>query len=171
MRSSTDGMYQQNKRVKKLMIIALMRAKAASRKGDDKKWGKMRRPLTCKTNGFELVEVSCRSSCCSWAGCPIIFWTPSQLFIFCLQHRQFHHSPVLRSLMISTHRESGHNNKETAFDFSVENQAKIKEILSRYPSNYKAVPISSFFYFLYFLYFYLLIVCHHSASRPGAAPK
>jgi hypothetical protein len=54
------------------------------------------------------------------------------------QARLFHASPVARSLMISGHRDSAHNNKDTPFEFTPENQKKVQEILSKYPTNYKA---------------------------------
>jgi NADH dehydrogenase (ubiquinone) flavoprotein 2 len=40
--------------------------------------------------------------------------------------------------MISGHRDSTHNNKDTPFEFTPENQKKVQEILSKYPANYKA---------------------------------
>ena len=43
--------------------------------------------------------------------------------------------------MISQHRESAHNNKDTPFEFTPANQKKVQEILARYPTNYKAVRL------------------------------
>ena len=35
------------------------------------------------------------------------------------------------------HRDEGHNNSETEFDFTEANYERVVEVLSRYPSNYK----------------------------------
>ncbi|KAL6771227.1 NUO5 [Auxenochlorella protothecoides x Auxenochlorella symbiontica] len=40
--------------------------------------------------------------------------------------------------IFNIHRHEPHNNWETEFDFTKENMAKAKEILSRYPENYQA---------------------------------
>jgi hypothetical protein len=48
-----------------------------------------------------------------------------------------HRSAPARTLMISQHRDSAHNNKSTPFEF--QDLKKVDEILARYPSNYKAV--------------------------------
>eukprot|EP00171_Calliarthron_tuberculosum_P019876 IDg19876t1 len=44
---------------------------------------------------------------------------------------------------LNVHRETGHNNAETPFDFSEENYKEIDKILAKYPKNYKASAVIS----------------------------
>jgi hypothetical protein len=88
----------------------------------------------------------------------------------------------MRSLMISQHRDSAHNNKNIPFDFTPENKTKVADILSRYPSNYKAVRFKKFINqfeptpieisILYFSPRFLIYSgCHHPIAGSCAASK
>jgi len=52
--------------------------------------------------------------------------------------KSLHSSVVSRADAVNSHRDSEGNTMETPFDFSDENYGKIREILRKYPTNYKA---------------------------------
>jgi hypothetical protein len=92
--------------------------------------------------------------------------------------RQLHRSAPAQSLMISQHRDTEYNNKDTPFEFTAENQKKVLDILSRYPSNYKAVRFLNLIQLANVIsldsissFLPLVAGCHVASARFGAAPE
>ncbi|KAH6644174.1 thioredoxin-like [2Fe-2S] ferredoxin-domain-containing protein [Boeremia exigua] len=57
------------------------------------------------------------------------------------QWRAFSASPAARSDNLMVHRDTAENNASIPFKFTAQNEQLIKEIVSRYPSNYKKAAV------------------------------
>jgi len=55
--------------------------------------------------------------------------------------RTFAVSPIARSTSLNVHRDSPENNLNVPFKFNAQNEELIKEVLSRYPSQYKKAAV------------------------------
>ncbi|KAF2088495.1 putative NADH-ubiquinone dehydrogenase 24 kDa subunit [Saccharata proteae CBS 121410] len=64
-----------------------------------------------------------------------------QVFCTNFQWRAFTTTPAIRSDALQVHRDTPENNPSIPFKFTAQNEELIKEILSRYPSQYKKAAV------------------------------